>query len=452
MTNLAKDIYVELEEKLKDEIGKNGKDILKFNPIKLQWDDFVSCGDLINSENLSSVNRNYAFSSIYDLNKVTTPRGGLIGKIILKIKRRIFKFLMGILDPYFKEEREYQASVVRFLNETAKYIDKRDINQFLELIKKIDGEVLLLNTKIDEILDERGDDVEKVSDKFDLENKKIKSQIDNLNDNLQKLSCLVKSLEGIKLNRDINKVCVDNKGDGITPLFKNGDYLDFENHFRGSQDDIKERMRSYVDLIKNESADTQFVVEIGPGRGELLELLMQEKINAFGVEQDSAMCEFLKKKNLNFVNKDAISYLKEVPDESISSIVAIQVVEHLGISNLREFLKESYRALKKGGSILLETVNVSSLVTFSNNFYKDPTHKFPLHSDTLSYLTNIEGFSIKNVLKLSPYPKQSLFKEIAIDENVSPYLENYLEKYNENIGKLNDVLYGFQDYCVVAKK
>ena len=47
------------------------------------------------------------------------------------------------------------------------------------------------------------------------------------------------------------------------------DYFDFENHFRGSRQSIKERQKQYLDYFKGCTR----VVDIGCGRGEFLELM-----------------------------------------------------------------------------------------------------------------------------------------------------------------------------------
>ncbi|NPV74723.1 MAG: hypothetical protein HPY89_13325, partial [Pelotomaculum sp.] len=52
-------------------------------------------------------------------------------------------------------------------------------------------------------------------------------------------------------------------------------YFEFEDQFRGSRDDIKERQRIYLPYIREAKAGTEerFVLDLGCGRGEWLELL-----------------------------------------------------------------------------------------------------------------------------------------------------------------------------------
>jgi hypothetical protein len=60
------------------------------------------------------------------------------------------------------------------------------------------------------------------------------------------------------------------------------DYLAFEARFRGSEEAIRDRQRAYLDLL----GSRRRVVDLGCGRGELLELLRDAGVDAYGVELD----------------------------------------------------------------------------------------------------------------------------------------------------------------------
>src|SRR5262249_44231545 len=62
-------------------------------------------------------------------------------------------------------------------------------------------------------------------------------------------------------------------------------YVQFEDRFRGSQQDIRKRVEDYAPIF-GQSTD---VVDIGCGRGELLALLRDRGVAARGVDSNPAM-------------------------------------------------------------------------------------------------------------------------------------------------------------------
>jgi O-antigen chain-terminating methyltransferase len=72
------------------------------------------------------------------------------------------------------------------------------------------------------------------------------------------------------------------------------------------------------------------------------------------------------------------------------------------------------------------------------NFHRDLTHVRPIHPDTLSFLCESAGFSQVEIRRLSPVPDDGLLPKTGD------------EKIDEVVDQLNGLLYGFQDYAVVA--
>lgn len=461
-------LYRELAEKVRLEVKENGSTLLKFNPLKLDFTDDVEAGDLLRSEYLKNVNQNYSFAlGLMNLNKVTTPRKGFLGKIILKIKRRIQKFLAGMLSNYINDQINFNADTVRFLNEIARYVDKRDNYIFLELIRKIDIDLESLNRKLDELSDAQN--VIEASAKKELEEyhnnnmlkfiKESKLRDSNIQVRISVLSSIVEGLEKVlaslngtkNVNDDVSK---NNQNPSSKTSLENIDYkyLFLENRYRGESADIKQRLLRYVDIIKNSSYTLDNVIEIGSGRGELLEVLKEHNINALGVELDSAMCDVLKEKNLSFVQSDALSYFKTLGDSSVSLVIGIQIIEHLSLEYIDKLFFEAYRVLKKGGALIFETVNPLSIYALTNNFFKDYTHRMPLHPETLSYLAKLKGFKAKEPLFLSKVSSDIMLSKLDTDSFMMPSEIKLIEKVNQNISKLNSFLYGAQDYAMILKK
>src|SRR5262249_14698603 len=119
------------------------------------------------------------------------------------------------------------------------------------------------------------------------------------------------------------------------------------------------------------------VVDLGCGRGELLDVLGAAQIPAIGVDSDASMVARCRANGHTVVEADALTFLREQPDASLPAIVAIQVVEHLPYDTFVAFLEESRRKLTPDGQLIFETVNPHCLEAFKT-FYTDLTHQRPI--------------------------------------------------------------------------
>ena len=182
----------------------------------------------------------------------------------------------------------------------------------------------------------------------------------------------------------------------------NNFYKSLEDKFRGSRDLIKERLTIYLpflEVFKNIEQNVN-VVDVGCGRGEWLQLLQENGIDAFGVDTDEGMLENAKKFGLNVKLIDAIEYLKSLDDESLYAISGFHIAEHLDFELLKELVKESFRVLKPAGLLILETPNPENIKIATCDFYLDPTHIKPIPPNLLSFLPEFYGFKRTKILRL----------------------------------------------------
>jgi len=224
-------------------------------------------------------------------------------------------------------------------------------------------------------------------------------------------------------------------------------YFAFENHFRGSREDIKERQRAFVHYFEGCSN----VLDIGCGRGEFLELMRDAGIGARGVDLDETMVEFCRSRGLAVELNDAVSYLEQLEDESLDGVFIDQVVEHLEPAYLVRLLELCYRKLKFGYHIVAETVNPLSFVSFAN-FYIDMTHVRPVHPETLKFLFGAAGFREIEIRFSAPIPDEARLRKLSLDGNSDGSKREFIQIYNQNIDLLNGILYGAQDYAAVGRK
>ncbi len=217
------------------------------------------------------------------------------------------------------------------------------------------------------------------------------------------------------------------------------DYLDFENEFRGSTELISQRQKQYIPYFKEKKS----ILDIGCGRGEFLELMKEEGINAIGVDTYEDFISLCRIKGFEVVKADGLEYLKNC--KLVDGIFLGQVVEHLKLNEIIELCNLAYQKLETGGCIIIETPNPKSLLTFANSFYIDPSHEKPVHPYSLRYYLKKAGF---NDIKI-------IYTEESKEASIVPLLDSSasnIDDFNASLKRVSDVLFGSQDYAIIAIK
>ncbi len=223
--------------------------------------------------------------------------------------------------------------------------------------------------------------------------------------------------------------------------FEAREYVAFEHRFRGESTEIRDRLGGYVVHFTGEGP----IVELGCGRGEFLELARDAGLDARGVDDNAEMVSTCRERGLAVEEQDLFTYLKDVEEDSLGGIFAAQVIEHLPPAMLRETLAAAHRALRKGGRIVLETVNTKSVLALIESFYRDLTHQKPLHPETLDFLLRSCGFSDVVIEYRSPVSERAKLLSVSPQDADARTL-------NDNFRKLNAFLFGDQDYAAIATK
>jgi len=223
--------------------------------------------------------------------------------------------------------------------------------------------------------------------------------------------------------------------------FEAHEYVAFEHRFRGESGEIRDRLAGYVGHFSGKGP----IVELGCGRGEFLELLRDAGLDARGVDDNTEMVSACRERGLAVEEHDLFTFLKSVEEDSLGGIFAAQVVEHLPPAMLRETLAAAHRALRKGGRIVLETVNTKSVLALIESFYRDLTHQKPLHPETLDFLLRSCGFSDVVIEYRSPVSERTKLLSVSPGDADARTL-------NDNFRKLNAFLFGDQDYAAIATK
>jgi SAM-dependent methyltransferase len=221
-------------------------------------------------------------------------------------------------------------------------------------------------------------------------------------------------------------------------------YTAFENRFRGSREAVAARQADYLELLRGHSP----VVDLGCGRGELLELLRGAGVEARGVDASAHAVQDCRKKGLDVVQGDLVEFLQQQAPGGLGAVFAAQVAEHLRPPRLAALLAAAHRALAKEGLLVLETVNAASALAFLDVFIRDLTHERPLHPETLRFMAAAAGFSEARIELRSPVP-DDVRLQLLPGGGLPPPVVKVL---NENVERLNALLFAPLDYALVARR
>ena len=228
-------------------------------------------------------------------------------------------------------------------------------------------------------------------------------------------------------------------------------YAGFEDLFRGSESEIRQRMADYLPIF----AGAGEVVDIGCGRGEFLELLRSAGLTARGVDLNHEMVERSRAKGFDVTETDGLSFVAGAAPGSVGGLIACQVVEHLQPDYLLRFLAASAQALRPGAAIVLETINPACWSAFFDSYVRDLTHVRPVHPDTLKFLVMAAGFADVTIQWRSPYPEAGKLERLPAAARAAasdPALPPLLDVLDRNVDRLNGLFFTHRDYAIVARR
>ncbi len=215
-------------------------------------------------------------------------------------------------------------------------------------------------------------------------------------------------------------------------------YLAFENQFRGTREEIAAKHAPYLPHVApalERTGVTQWL-DVGCGRGEWLELLLAQGAAARGVDDNPAMLQACRERNLSVVSGDALDHLEAQPAGTLAGVSAFHVIEHLPYRTMLAFFHAAHAALAPGGCLIVETPNPQNVSVGACNFYMDLTHQKPIPPMTAEFVARHAGFTEVKILRLHPAQRHA-----ERDSLPTVTEREYCEMF-----------YGPQDYAIVAVK
>ncbi len=218
---------------------------------------------------------------------------------------------------------------------------------------------------------------------------------------------------------------------------------------RGSEEEIGHRMEAYLPLL----AGREPVLDLGCGRGELLDLLRERGMEATGIEADPALAAAARRRGLRVVEGEVLEVLLRLGDGSVGAVAAIHLLEHLPLHELLRVLAEVRRVLRPGGVFLAECPNPASLRVGAHEFWLDPTHVRPLPARLLELLVTGSGFEVIDRRFLRPFPEDQRLPEVAPPGgDAVPGLGELAAAVEAVQRRLDDLINGPRDYLLVARR
>lgn len=322
------------------------------------------------------------------------------------------KLIRRLILVYTREQMEYNDAVSRVLGSLAK-----NIHHLQSSFRTIDDLLPNLAFLADEV-------------------RQLQSSSQNLESNLNSLAGNVQHLQSpgtiARLAAQAN--------------YPNDEfYFEFEQAFRDSDDVNRQQWEYYASVVADHYAAGQaesnhaYYLDVGCGNGEFLHHLKSRGIPAKGVDSNKVMVTHCHERNLDVTQADALAYLAEIEENSLLGISAFQFIEHLYLRDLCDFLTLSYRALRPEGLLILETVNPESVYAL-RWYFIDFTHTIPLFADMMRFMLTKARFRDIEVRFTSPV---EAWKQLGTVGH---------QKADDNFHKLNNLIFGYQDYAVLAHK
>ena len=207
------------------------------------------------------------------------------------------------------------------------------------------------------------------------------------------------------------------------------DYQKFADKFRGPEEYVRRNHEWYL----NHFEGCRAVLDIGCGRGEMLQSLGAHGIPARGIDLSAASVAYCISQGSQAQQADLFGYLPQLQDGELDGIYCSQVVEHLQPLRLAEMIRLCAEKMQSGGVIAIETPNPECLAIFATHFYLDPTHHKPVPPALLAFYLEEAGFGRIAIHPLAP----------AVDQ--VPELRELPEAVVQK-------LFGGMDYAIIARK
>ena len=163
----------------------------------------------------------------------------------------------------------------------------------------------------------------------------------------------------------------------------------FLERFAGPRATVMETLRPLVQHLAGQVP----VLDLGCGRGEMLQLLASAGFDATGVDEDPELAAVARESGLPVTVARPLRYLESVPDASLGGIFAGYLAERLSPRQLALLAVEAGAKLRPGGRFVAQAHNPASAEAMAGPWAVDPENTRPVHPEYLAFLFEQAGFA-----------------------------------------------------------
>lgn len=185
-----------------------------------------------------------------------------------------------------------------------------------------------------------------------------------------------------------------------------GTYSDFADAFRPDFDDLVAGLKYLTTWLPHQGIG----VDLGAGRGEMVKVMTEHGLAAYGIDMDSSMVEAAASHGLEVRLSTVDDFLDSSEQSSVSALTAIQVVEHVDTPTLQGWFKKARQILVDGGVFIAETPNPHAIDAFKA-FWVDVTHVRPYYPESLLHMAQAAGFSSAEIW--APGEQESVYDRLG---------------------------------------
>ena len=323
------------------------------------------------------------------------------------------------------------------------------------------SDILQLNSKVEEALSLQSDALSQYEERLSEFSRFSASMSDSVHTALDKfessshelhyLQAQTRTMLGIlqrKTSQIITPTVAEDEPSTPVNLLARSDnwqdsYLALQDAFRGPSAEIRERLAVYLDDLVDASRSGFPVLDLGCGRGDLLQLLKDANVQAYGIDQNELSVEHGHSQGLDIRLDDIFNHLSTVKPSTIGAITAIHVVEHFDGATIVRFLGLCSRALVPGGVLILETPNPENIIVGSCNFYLDPTHIAPIPPQLLEFMVKSVGFDAVETRK---FQRTTWWKRVPMEA-----MKDLPSGFSSVFDFMQDSFLAPQDYAIVSR-
>lgn len=370
-----------------------------------------------------------------------------LNRFPFNLNKKLQEFVLRIINFLFQDQREVNFNLIQSLKESVT-LNRQLTEQLVNLSQKVAEQTVILNQQVAEqtadinqqvagqleILKEQMDQrlsnvhtsVQTMDDTFSIIDTWISNwmtstpkHLDVVNNKIQEINKRLNAVDELLLAEvthhlpktlEVTEESYINLAIGLSKIpiedhykydKKDLFYYLFENVFYNSEI-VKEKQKIYLSYINANVSKSYPFLDAGCGRGEFIQNLTDSNIKSVGIDLNKLEIDTLRKSGFDAYESDIINYLENYQGKC-SGISALQVIEHLNIEYINNFLTLSFEKLVVDGVIIIETVNPHSLCGLSN-FYQDSTHVKPLPPELLKFLLEWHGFKSVKIIYSSLIP------------------------------------------------